>query len=175
MFYISIVSVTICAPIVSNFPFSYFAWSEKNELSCCGFSGASARAESCSYRKCSLRGRRQKRRGRGRGIEKGKGKGKGALSLSPPIPLPFFPSSLSPTPFDACYPGYRKWEPYLSMPIDARKLVMTSAYTVRTGSGDRGKKLSRVGKRNPRHVHCVSFWPKNYYFKATNGVARVKF
>ena len=33
-------------------------------------------------------------------------KGKGNPIQSNPILLPFFPSSLSPTPFDACYAGY---------------------------------------------------------------------
>ena len=43
----------------------------------------------------------------GLGREKGakEGKREGSLALSPQFPF-FFPSSLSPTPFDACYAGY---------------------------------------------------------------------
>ena len=38
----------------------------------------------------------------------GGGGGKGEKRLpSLPNPPPFFPSSLSPTPFDACYAGYK--------------------------------------------------------------------
>ena len=42
----------------------------------------------------SMRGRRKMGKGRGRGREK---------SINPP---PFFPFSLSTTPFDACYAGH---------------------------------------------------------------------
>ena len=53
----------------------------------------------------SLCGRSKKGRGEVGGR---KGKGKGALPLSP-IPSPFSlpPYPLSPTPFDACYAGYK--------------------------------------------------------------------
>ena len=50
--------------------------------------------------------------GGGGGIDK---REKGKEPSLPPIPLPFFPPPLSPTPFDACYAGYRRWEPYLSL------------------------------------------------------------
>ena len=73
---------------------------KKTELSCCGFSGASARAESYSYRKCSLRGRRKKRRGRGRG-DREREKGKDP-SLSPQSPSPF---SLLPYPLPLSTPA----------------------------------------------------------------------
>ena len=50
----------------------------------------------------SLRGRRKNGRGGGGRKVRKQGKGKGALS---PQSHSFFPSSLSPTPFDACYVG----------------------------------------------------------------------
>ena len=53
----------------------------------------------------SLRGGRKKGRVRGREKSAKEGKMKGSLP-SLPNPSPFFPSSLSPTPFDACYAGY---------------------------------------------------------------------
>ena len=51
----------------------------------------------------SLQGRRKKGRGREKSTKEGKGKG---AFPSLPNPPPFFPFSLSPTPFDACYAGY---------------------------------------------------------------------
>ena len=55
----------------------------------------------------SLRGRHKKGRGRGEEEKRQgeKGRERRLLPLSP-IPLPFFPSSLSPTPFDICYAGH---------------------------------------------------------------------
>ena len=59
------------------------------------------------FRVHSLRGRHKK--GRGWGEEekrqREKGRERRLLPLSP-IPPPFFPSSLSPTPFDTCYAGH---------------------------------------------------------------------
>ena len=56
--------------------------------------------KSCS----SLRGRRKKGREMGREKSTKEGKGNGAFP-SLPYPPPFFPFSLSPTRFDACYAG----------------------------------------------------------------------
>ena len=53
----------------------------------------------------SLRGRRKKgREGGGKREKRESGKREVSLTLSPQPP-PFFPSSLPPTPFDACYAG----------------------------------------------------------------------
>ena len=57
----------------------------------------------------SLCGRRKKGRGRGGGRKaRKKGKGKGSRRPLPSLPNPplFFSSSLSPSPFAACYTGY---------------------------------------------------------------------
>ena len=56
-------------------------------------------------------------------------------------------------------------------------LVMTSAYaltTVRTDSGSRSKKLSRVGKWVPDMYITFRFGAKLTILEATNGFGRVK-
>ena len=54
-------------------------------------------------------------------------------------------------------------------------LVMTSAYeSIRTDSGSRGKKLSKVGKGVPTYTLRLVFGAKLTILWATNGIARVK-
>ena len=66
-----------------------------------GLASLAGNASLVSIPDASLRGRRKKGRGRGWGREKSAKEGKRGKGN-----LPLFSSSLSPTPFDACYTGW---------------------------------------------------------------------
>ena len=114
-------------------------------------------AKFAHLKELSLRGRRKKGRGREEG-EREKGREKGPLPLSP-IPLPFFPSSLSPTP----YP-FRRLLRRLKELVESKVTADIDALPLNSEGYDRAKNIlkgeyGKTGEIINAYVHNILEFP----------------